>query len=344
MYIPDLFGAYIKGRELAIEKNWQDLKNYEQVEQMRTNNNLQELDLLGRRADFAGNRSMFYDRVKASSQAAEVGDYEQPGRVARARLGSDASVVQYGVYKENEPWYSKVLGKNFKAKLAEQDNSAEYSLGKSTYLAPRAYELGGLDGETGANQIVANNILGDYKPTAARQTVALENQSFNNNYKEGELLGTQLGYAIETAPIIHANNVDALGRVIPGRNKTQEYIDSANSGGVDLEYVASLISRAKANDEGAVFLLKHMGLDSNGNPLSQGQTAQGQTRPDNALPSGTTPNGMPVQQFNAIGNTVGATTQQPVRQTRQPVQQTQQPAQSEQPQMYYHPTLGWVTY
>lgn len=57
--IPNLFGAYQKGREEAIKANWDDLSNYEDIESKRTRNDLDALTLLGRQADFG------YDRENA---------------------------------------------------------------------------------------------------------------------------------------------------------------------------------------------------------------------------------------------------------------------------------------
>lgn len=57
--IPNLFGAYQKGREEAIKANWDDLSNYEDIESKRTRNDLDALTLLGKQADFA------YDRENA---------------------------------------------------------------------------------------------------------------------------------------------------------------------------------------------------------------------------------------------------------------------------------------
>ena len=59
--IPDLFGAYQKGREEAIEANWNDLKNYENIESQRTRNDRDALQLLAEQADYNINRSMMRD-------------------------------------------------------------------------------------------------------------------------------------------------------------------------------------------------------------------------------------------------------------------------------------------
>ena len=65
--VPDLFGAYQKGREAAIEANWNDLKNYEDVEAMRTRNDRDALQLLADQADYNINRSMMRDNGDVSA-------------------------------------------------------------------------------------------------------------------------------------------------------------------------------------------------------------------------------------------------------------------------------------
>ena len=65
--IPDLFGAYQKGREAAIEANWNDLKNYENIEAMRTRNDRDALQLLAEQADYNINRSMMRDNGDVSA-------------------------------------------------------------------------------------------------------------------------------------------------------------------------------------------------------------------------------------------------------------------------------------
>ena len=63
MYVPDLFGAFMKGRESAIDRNWNDLKQYEAIEAARNANDLSSLDILGQRAQFGGKMSVFQNNV-----------------------------------------------------------------------------------------------------------------------------------------------------------------------------------------------------------------------------------------------------------------------------------------
>ena len=362
MYIPDLFGAYVKGRELAIEKNWQDLKNYEQVEQMRNSNDLQALDLLGKRADFGGNRSMFQNQADASSAAAEVMEYAQPGMVARADMGSMFAQDQRGVYLNNRDLAQQGMNDTFNAQLNRMINAASAQRGENDYLRPAAYEMGGNRGYGAYQTSQANRVTDGNRVNAAGQAVNLSNQAYGNNYAAGQLQGIQTGYAIQNAPLQQKNTMDALGRIIPARDAMQAQIDNGNAGGVSNQQIAGLISLASAGDQGAIWQLAQMGLSPQGVPIQQvqqgqapqgqapqGQAPQGQAQPTTALPGGTTPNGMPMQQFKSIGNTVSKSIiPTPAQQTNQQAQQAAQVAntvqQATQPQMYYHPIAGWIEY
>lgn len=72
--IPDLFGAYQKGKEQAIQSNWQDLKNYEAIEAARTANDRANLQLLGELADFDIQRQVAQHLGNASARADKLGE------------------------------------------------------------------------------------------------------------------------------------------------------------------------------------------------------------------------------------------------------------------------------
>lgn len=171
MYIPDLFGAYIKGRELAIEKNWQDLKNYEQVESMRNSNDLQALQVLGERADFGGKRSMFRDQVDSSKRANEVAEYAQPGMVARADLGSMFAQDQRSVYLNSRPTAQQVMQQMFDANLGTQGVASGVQRATNEYWTPeRQWNAGQAQGQVGYNTAIANGEAStDFVPAARRQ-------------------------------------------------------------------------------------------------------------------------------------------------------------------------------
>ena len=315
MYIPDLFGAYVKGREYAIDRNWNDLKNYEQVEQMRNSNDLQALDLLAKRADFGGTRNIFQNQVDSSARANEVAEYAQPGMVARADTGSKFAQDQRSVYLNNRALAQQALNDTFNTQLGKMVNAATAQRGENDYLRPYAYDIGANRGYGAHQTSEANRVTAANAVNAARQAVALSNQAYNNNYAAGQLQGIQTSYAIQNAPLQQQNTVDALGRVIPARNAVQSQIDGANSGSMSLQQIGGLISLASAGDQGAIWQLAQMGYNPQGVPLSQVQAtpqAVPQAVPQAApavsiMPNGMTPNGMPVQQFAAIGNTINGT-------------------------------------
>ena len=304
MYIPDLFGAYIKGRETAIEKNWQDLKNYETVQNARLQNDLTALDLLGRSADFAGNRALHNYQVNSASRADRVGEFAQPGMEAKAKMGSDVAVGQYGVYKAYEPQYIQVLGDMFGAKIGEQSNATKALQGKNDYLAPYAYQIGQDQGYIGHQTVSANKTTAGNLVNAAGQQIAISNGNAANTLAGNKLYGMQISDAISNQPLVQANTVDALGRVIPARNATQAQIGAANTGAMTNSQIGSLISLAQQGDAGAAWQLKQAGYNIDGSLLSA------QATPDlmgagvqTVGPAATTPNTAP-QTVNVNGKTV----------------------------------------
>lgn len=93
--IPNLFGAYQKGREAAIEANWNDLKNYENIEAMRTRNDREALQLLADQADYNINRSMMRDNGDVSAMATALTRERFPGDVYNARNQNMLGQAQY---------------------------------------------------------------------------------------------------------------------------------------------------------------------------------------------------------------------------------------------------------
>ena len=88
IFIPDLFGSYAKGQEEAIKANWNDLKEFETVEQQRTANDLANLQLLGNQEDYGGERQKFSDTVETSARANQLGDLSQVGKLAEANMSN----------------------------------------------------------------------------------------------------------------------------------------------------------------------------------------------------------------------------------------------------------------
>lgn len=227
MYIPDLFGAYVKGRELAIDKNWQDLKNFENIEAARNQNDLTAMDVWERRQQMPGKMSMFYDNVNNSSRANGIAEAGYRGMLAKANMGSDHAVNQYGIYKAYETPLIQAMGDMFGAKIGEQSNAAQAQLGKNAYLAPHAYQIGQDQGYIGHQQVNTNKILAEYAPTAAQQSVNLSQQSYGNNYNAGTLQGMTIDTAIKHHPLQAANEYDLLQRVIPARQRSEQQMSGS---------------------------------------------------------------------------------------------------------------------
>ena len=101
--IPDLFGAFQKGREYAIDRNWKDLQNYEAIEKARTENDLAALNLLERRVMFAPKMGMYMDNADMSARNNALGGAAFPGLMAKTQAQSALDTAKAGVDMELLP-------------------------------------------------------------------------------------------------------------------------------------------------------------------------------------------------------------------------------------------------
>lgn len=201
MYIPDLFGAYTKGRELAIQKNWEDLRNYESVESQRNQNDLAAMDIWERRQTMPGKISMFYDNARSSSRANEVGEAAQDGMVARADMGSMFAQDQRGVYLNNRPTLQQVMNDVFSANLGKQATAAGVQQATNAYWTPeRQYNAGQAQGQVGYNTAVANGVAStDFVP-AAQRTIAQNSANHAVNMATSQFQLNGVNNAIDLQP------------------------------------------------------------------------------------------------------------------------------------------------
>lgn len=101
--IPDLFGAFQKGREYAIDRNWKDLENYETIEKMRTANDMAQLALLQERYYTPLKMSMFADNADNSAMQNQIQFTAYPGALSRARQFTNQAVSDEAVQAATLP-------------------------------------------------------------------------------------------------------------------------------------------------------------------------------------------------------------------------------------------------
>ena len=307
MYIPDLFGAYIKGRELAIEKNWQDLKNYEAVESARNQNDLQALQILGERADFGGKRSMFRDQVDNSKRANEVAEYAQPGMVARADLGSMFAQDQRSVYLNSRPTAQQVMQQMFDANLGKQGVAAGVQSATNAYWTPeRQYNAGQAQGQVGYNTAMANGVAStDFVPAAQRQ-IAQNQANHGVNMATTQYQLGEVNNAIANQPAMHELGRTRIGNaqwqqdnLIGQQQDAQRVVQQGMVDQAYREYI-SYLQAAQAGDQAAAQAASRLAQQYGfGQP-----TAQPTQTPAQTDPTGKTLIPTPAQQVN---NTQAAT-------------------------------------
>lgn len=169
MYIPDIFGAYVRGREYAIDRNWNDLKQYEAVEAARNMNDQTALDILRQRAQFGGDMSVFQNNVDASARANQTQEAAHPGMIAKATSGSMAAQDALAAYALNRPQYQQAVYDTFRGNVGQQQVAADALNSYVSNMAPHAGQLGVWKSENDVNTARANNITTGHQPYRARE-------------------------------------------------------------------------------------------------------------------------------------------------------------------------------
>lgn len=257
MYIPDLFGAYVKGRELAIEKNWQDLKNFEAIEDARNKNDLNAMDIWERRQQMPGKMNMFYNNVDASEMATDVLKAQQRGKIANANVGSDFAVDRASVFYEYQPDIRNALGNTVNARLRQMATATDFLNGKTDHLAPIARDLGKITAEIGENQTRANHTTSGNLVNSAGQRIAESNATYGNNMLGHHLRSLQTQGSIEAQPYLNDNALADARNYIPDQEARREAIRNADT--PSPAYVGDLITSAIEGNNGAIYQLKRLG-------------------------------------------------------------------------------------
>ena len=192
-YIPDLSGAWMKGREYAIDRNWNDLANYEKIEAARNANDLSAIDILGQRAQFGGRMNIFQNNVDSSARANEVAEAAQPGLLANADAGSMMQQDQRSAFMANRPDYQQMLANMAQANIGRGIDAAAVQNSTNVWWTPeRTAQMGVWAGENGYNTGMANNITTAHAPQIAAQQNVLGDERFMNDrlglqYANGEI-------------------------------------------------------------------------------------------------------------------------------------------------------------
>lgn len=106
--IPDLFGSYQKGREAAIDANWKDLRNYEDVESARHQNDAAALTNLATMADFGVRRRMVQNEGTNSDLTTELNQVSQIGKLANAYTNNTLGLVNNNIIQSNIPYLTTI--------------------------------------------------------------------------------------------------------------------------------------------------------------------------------------------------------------------------------------------
>lgn len=161
LYIPDLFSAYTKGQEEAIDKNWNDLNQYETVDQARTANDLAKINLQAGMDDYGNNRAI----SNAVGTQAMIGEdllkRGYRGDAANAEMNSDLATSQYAAVANNlqglDKYNNSLLASNIGVGQNNADAALAYSNVTQSNLPGTLAAFSG--GQKAQNQVATQNAL-----------------------------------------------------------------------------------------------------------------------------------------------------------------------------------------
>lgn len=178
--IPNLFGAYQKGREAAIEANWNDLKNYENIEAMRTRNDRDALQLLAEQADYNINRSMMRDNGDVSALNAALANERFYSDVYNARNNALLGQAQY-VAATNAAADGRLQGYANGQLMTTFNNGGTNVANSWVNLTDATARRQGLSNNLDAYSSLINNTVAD-NIAAGRQAIAINQATRPSNY------------------------------------------------------------------------------------------------------------------------------------------------------------------
>lgn len=327
MYIPDLFGAYVKGRELAIEKNWQDLKNFESVEAARNQNDLTAMDIWERRQQMPGKMNMFYNNVDTSQMNTDVAREAHPGLIAKARMGSGHAQDHFSIWQANRDYGREVMNRGYQSGLAMMDAAGQNKAGQANYWLTdnRAYQHGGNVAQQAYDTQRGNSITAAYYPTVAEQQNTQGDLQHRNNVAGLNLGYDQIKNAHEVLPQEHKLYKTTIGNRQEDENNYQPRQSAVQETQMqqqefDRHRLIAEMMNEQTPGSGTTYLMGVMGIGGQTATPAQATPATGQTQ--SSVPVGT--------------NSVLAPTGTP--QTNQPVQDIR----SLLPPMFQNPNGGQV--
>ena len=257
--IPDLFGAFQKGREYAIDRNWKDLENYETIEKMRTANDMAQLALLQERAYTPGKINMFYDNVDNSAMQNQIQFTAYPGALSRARQYTNQAV-------SDEAVQANTLADTAQTQIGKIRSDNAMVRGQSAFNASQAENT-----DWKKNGAIAAAMT-NYKAGKALDNAQWEQLLFELRAEaEKGTLGQTIfmnGVNKKNRPLIEQLQTQVLNNDFASTKKTFEQIMKGEQGtgnsGQDIKYVNSAYKNYTNEDIGAL-IDKHTAIVKNPN-------------------------------------------------------------------------------
>lgn len=251
IYIPDLFSAYTKGQEEAIDQNWKDLTQYEAVEQARTANDMARIGLQAGMDDYGNNRAISTALGTQAMIGEDLLKRGYRGDAANAEMNSDLATSQYNAVLNNLPGLDTLNNATLSSRIGTGINTADGALAYSNVdrnLLPQslaAYNNAKNAGLTVANQNSAN------APTANAALINSNEQTrvLNDANTGLGLAQTQNALAIlpETFALQRSSVAQAQGNIATTEQQKLQQQSAAIAANINQLYAQISASQAQVS-------------------------------------------------------------------------------------------------
>jgi hypothetical protein len=191
----DLFGAYTKGREYAIDRNWNDLNQGAKLEGQWLANDANQLRNWFGQDNYQNQLAVSGAGARSALRGDQIQDASQPGAVYTAGMNSDQQTDQAQAFLNSRPQYQTTTQAVLDAALQRRAADAALSSGRSNVDQRLLPEITNAYRATQAGAAGANTILGNAAPTIAQgnvaSTLAGQNYTLNNTNAATSLIPAQ---------------------------------------------------------------------------------------------------------------------------------------------------------
>jgi len=195
----DLFGAYMRGQEYAIDRNWNDMNQAARLESQWLTNDQKQLQNWKGQDTYANEIARDNAATAMVDMSLGIQQAGYPGMVNSAKNASDLAGIDRQNFLDNQPAIAGARNEYLLGNVGTMRATGKQAQARATNDVNLLPQYTTTDFTTKKGAYEAGNITGAAQPIIAKQGVA-------NTIAEGANKGTALTNAATNAPLVNTVN------------------------------------------------------------------------------------------------------------------------------------------